>query len=326
MSNTLLINWFEQLLFGDCKKILPVPKPLAFLAARLMANGVSWQEVSSQGGLTRLPEQIQQDLDTCLDHLDKDKEPTFQTNLIHNFFNRLVTLLARQIPPIHVTGNDELTLQAILSGSPGPFQYDSASFWGELARQWLNLHRPLPEKLMPLPTLTTHDVRRTCCLYDTTCHARGERLDPLSSFMVPSSEYVNPIHWKTETLLEHFIQDQPNHILSQTIKRLVSRAIHQLLEGKFPTCLDAHDVDSFLQNLSAVDLIIPKVETTSSPPLVIDVFHRLLALVHLDHLWETCSTVVPADIPNTTDVMHLTHQLILAERQNQLLLQQISLD
>lgn len=328
MSDTLLIEWFDQLLFGKKDKhLLPLPKVLHFLVARLLANGISWKEVSQQEGLTQLLIHVKHDLDSCLVHLDKTHEPTFHTSLIHNFFNQLVTVLARQTPPLFSTDNDESTLQAILSGEPGPFQYDSASFWGELVRQWLNHERPLP-KVMPLPPSTTKDEKRAYCLYDTTCQTRGERLDPLSTVMVPFAEYVNPVHWKSDILLAHFLKEKPEHALSKSVKQLVSRTIHQVLEGTFPSCLDRNDaaLDGFLQNVASVDLVLPKVEVPISPPLLIDVFHRLLAMVHMDHLWETCSVSIPRNVTNGEDLLHLTHQLILAERQNQLLLQQIPLD
>ncbi|GFU98721.1 uncharacterized protein TNCV_298931 [Trichonephila clavipes] len=128
---------------------------------------------------------------------------------------------------------DQSTLNLILSKPDelGPFQYQSTSFLGKnwrgngsledihFQKNWLLYHIPL-----------SLDMKRTARLYDVTCKARGEYVDPLSMYLVPASEYVNAVHFQSDTLLETFVQARPHHALSQLVARLVLRALSSIFK------------------------------------------------------------------------------------------------
>lgn len=331
MSQSSLIKWFEQFLFGQDESYIDPPSNTLYkLLARLEADGISVRDVVTQGGITNFRYQILGDFDVFLDYLEKEHEddtfPIFRTRVMTTFFNQYMASVARRLhtsplPP----EEDKTTLANILSNSPGPYHYTSATFWGELVRQWLSHRRPIPKDLMPLPHASTRDEKRTACLYEVTCQERGDRIDPLSMYMVPASEYVNAVHWQSDTLLENFIKQRPRHPLATSVQKLFLRALYQFLNGIYPTCLDIKDpnINGFLENVTVIHSTIPEVTVLTSPPLVVDVFQRLLALANLDNLWkQSCSASKAVESP-VTDAFHLTEQLLLAERQNKILMKHI---
>ncbi|GFY48569.1 uncharacterized protein TNIN_18461 [Trichonephila inaurata madagascariensis] len=188
------------------------------------------------------------------------------------------------IQPLDVgNDNDQSTLNLILSKPDelSPFQYQSPRFWEELARQWILRRRPLPKELAPLPHPSSLDMKRTARLYDVICKASGEYVDPLSMYLVLASEYVNVIHFQSDSLLEAFVQATPPHALAQAVERLVLRALDQFLNGQYPSCLKHKDekLDNFLQNVTVVDGSIPEASITLyPPPKMVNVFQRLLAV------------------------------------------------
>ncbi|GFT14693.1 uncharacterized protein NPIL_137091 [Nephila pilipes] len=339
MSNSFLIEWFEQLFFGHSHPcILEPPISLYRLVSRLEADGIQWKDMIRQGGLTMFRYQIQGDFDALLDYLDqvfledqKDTPlPVFRTRSMTTFFNQLLAFLARRNNnPSLGTNTDQSTLNMILSKPDelGPFQYESARFWGELARHWILRRGPLPKELAPLPHPSPLYMKRTARLYDVTCKTCGENVDPSSMHSVSASEYVNAVHWQSDTLLETFVQARPNHALSQAVQRLVRRVLHQFLDGQYPSCLVEKDMklNTFLQNVSVVHSSIPEASLTlSPPPKVVDVFQRLLALSQMDGLWQSQSDPNWNDSGSATDLMQLTEQLHLAERQKNILLKHVA--
>ncbi|GBN19740.1 hypothetical protein AVEN_261812-1 [Araneus ventricosus] len=342
MSGSFLIEWFNQLLFGHQRPtVLEPPSLLNKLICRLEADGIHWRDMIPQGGLTMFRYQIQGDLDVLLDYLDKvylrdqveTPFPKFHTRSVIHFFNQLLAVMARrdQIQSNALalgTEEDRSILHTILSQPDvsSSFRYDSAQFWGELARGFLMHRRPLPKELAPLPSMQADDLDKTARLYDVTCQTHGTRTDPLSMHMVPASDYVNAVHWESETLLEAFLRTRPQHALSRAVQKLLIRALHQFIGGRYPSCLKQRDssLSSFLENVKVVQDTIPEASLLGkSPPLVIDVFQRLLALSQLDDLWHTTPCREPPE-QDATDLMRLTERLHLAERQNRIVLKHVS--
>ncbi|GFT38400.1 uncharacterized protein TNCV_3064481 [Trichonephila clavipes] len=141
----------------------------------------------------------------------------------YDFFNKFLACFARQKDIQSLDGGndtDQSTLNVILSKSDelGPFQYQSPRFGGELARQWILRRRPLPKGLAPLPHPSFLNMKQTTHLYDVTCKARGEYVDPLSMYLVPAFEYVNAVHFQSDTFLEAFVQARPHHALTQAVE------------------------------------------------------------------------------------------------------------
>lgn len=326
MSKCSLIDWFEQLLFGTKATCLLEPPPEAFLTvAKLNAERVDWKEMARLGGLTMHRYQIQCDFETIFDYLEKpgDTLPEMKTRTMTTFFNLMLAFIARQ-KTIHVEPSldDKATLEQILSNPNASGPYHSASFWGELARQWLNNRRPVPKALEPLSAEKTDaGIRR---LYDVTCYTRGRTIDPLSMHMVPDSEYVNAVHWKSASQLEAFVRVQPKHALSRAVNQLVIKSLHQFLDGRYPSCLADKDdkLQLFLKNVSVAHETVPEVYVAEPPPRLIDVFQRLLAQARYDDLWEKIPTETSVEYPYT-QMMHMTEQLLLSEKQNQILLKHV---
>lgn len=326
MSNCSLIEWFEHFLFGHSTLVKP-PSTIYKLILRLEAEGIQWKNVVLEGGITFFRYQIQGDFDVLMEYLDKTllqhstsvSLPIFKTRAMTLFFNELLAVLARQqVPQEPILLSDQVILEKILSGESGRFSYVSPSFWGNLAREWLTHRRPIPETKFP----TFMPLDRTARLYDITCKARGEMVDPLSMCMVPAKEHVNAVHWQSGPLLESFVRNRPTHSLSQSVQALVKQSIHQLLGGQYPSCLVEKDdtIANFLQNVNMVHEHVGKVSFTKIPPFVIDVFQRLLAMVQMDDLWVTCTEVSVLNSFPKTDMMRLSEQLLLAERQNKIVL------
>ncbi|KAG8173827.1 hypothetical protein JTE90_016316 [Oedothorax gibbosus] len=239
MSNSSLIRWFEQLLFGSKDTcLLEPPKEASFTIAKLRAERIEWREMARLGGLTMYRYQIQCDFDALFDYLENPDNPlpTMKTRAVSTFFNILLANLARRdavddSPDPSV--DDKTTLEQMMVDPSSKEQYVSASFWGQLARQWLNNRRPVPTDLQSLAS-NNSSVDRITRLYDVTCYARGEWIDPLSMHLVPKAEYVNAIHWKSESHLEAFIRTKPKHPLSKSINQLILKSLHQFLAGQYP--------------------------------------------------------------------------------------------
>ncbi|GFU24218.1 CCHC-type domain-containing protein [Trichonephila clavipes] len=121
-------------------------------------------------------------------------------------------------------------------------------------------------------------------------------------YLVPSSEYVNAVHFQSDTLLEAFVQARPHHALFQAVERLVLRDLGQFLNRQYPSCLKPKDekLECFLQNVTVVDGSIPEASfTLSLTPKVVNVFQRLLAVSQLDDLWQTSTFGVDASFVET---------------------------
>lgn len=344
MSNTLLMNWFNQLLFGhDRPNIVEPPRAVYELICRLEADGIHWRDMIRQGGLTMFRYQIQGDMDVLLDYLDKvylqDQHetpfPKFHTRSMTHFFNQLLAAIARrdqvQSNVLTMGTEEDVSILHTICSRPktsDSFHYNSAHFWGELARNFLTHRRPLPKELSPLPSLEDSNLRKTARLYDVTCQTQGKEIDPFSMYMIPASEYVNSVHWESDTLLEALLKTRPKHALSRAIQKLVMRSLNQFIRGHYPSCLKQRDsyIAAFLENAKVIHDTVPKASSmTESPPLVVDIFQRLLALAQLDDVWRSvpCSESVDQ---TATDLMHLTEQLHLADRQNRILLKHVSRD
>ncbi|GBN70301.1 hypothetical protein AVEN_185951-1, partial [Araneus ventricosus] len=140
MSNTLFQKWIDFLFFGskECPSSKP-PLEILPILTRLDAEGIHWEEMGQQGGLTLFPYHIAGDLDVLLEHLNNnDQLPTFKSGTVRRFCDHLLTTLARrqavEQPKPSLHRDDQQILKAILDEESGPFSYQSATFWGELAR------------------------------------------------------------------------------------------------------------------------------------------------------------------------------------------------
>lgn len=335
MSNSCLIHWFEQLLFGSTSPS-PPPYPLKKLILRMEAESVPWPHIILQGGLTAFPYQVHGDLNSLIDHLEKewlnDYRPRCKTKAVAKFSNELQRLLAirDEVPrpalpePLR---EDDAILKNMLEGAgyaaaattPYTYEFQSAKFWGRVADRFIHLRRL--ETLPSLPSFSSsstpslHD-QRLRQLYDMTCTARGQWLDPLTLHLVHHSEYVNAAHWQTPRNLEAFLHDRPSHPLTRTVRALLKQTVDQLLQGEPMTALPYPRLDPLLHNIRVIHESVEQVPHAQAPPKLIDIFQRLLALCHRDALWEE---VIPAarESPDPfvgTSLLYLTEKVRILEQ------------
>lgn len=337
---SLLIHWFEQLLFGnDSASDASPPPELGPLLLRMEAEHIPWSHILQEGGLTAFPYQVHGDLNSLTDYLEKHWEShyelppypprPFKTRAVSRFWDDLQLLLSRReenrLPrlPSLPCDRDDVILKQLLSGesSSSRYDYQSASFWGDIARRFINLRRP--ETLEALPPVSEAHLKRVLHLYDLTCKARGQYYEPFNLHLVPFSEYLNAAHFQTSHALEAFMRDRPTHPLSVSVQTLLRRTLHDLLHGEKPSTLlnPCPRLDALLHNVRVIHESVQQVPHENTPPKLIDVLQRLLALCRRDGLWEK---EVP-DIENEPSLvgwslLQLTEQVRMAERERQLIL------
>lgn len=342
---SLLIHWFEQLLFGNpsSSSTSPSPSPpreLNQLILRMEVENIPWSHIIQEGGLTAFPYQVHGDLNSLTDYLEKYwveqshyKLPPypprpFKTRAVSRFWDDLQFLLARReenrlpvIPPLHPCEHDDVILKHFLEGSRlDHYKYQSASFWGEVARRFINLHRP--EKMATLPPVSDAHLKRVMQMYDMTCQARGQCYDPFNMYLVPRSEYINAAHWQTWQTLEAFMHDRPTHSLTLSVQALLRRTLHEFLQGEKPSALlnPCPRLDALLHNVRVIHESVQQVPHKNMPPKLIDVLQRLLALCHKDGLWEKNIPEIPVvQSLIGTSLLYLTEQIRIAERERQAL-------
>ena len=328
MSNSHLLEWFDQLLFGDLNPC-PPPTEMKNLILRMESENIAWHHMILNGGLTAFPYQIHGDLNSLIDYLEKqwiDKQPhydppNFKTRAVTKFWNQLQLLLAKHLEsqqkplPLPSKRDDEI-LQEILKPPMKyqDFNFESAKFWGEVARKFINLSRP--EEAQPLPNVDFDFHKRVIQLYNITCNARGQYFDPLSMYLIPQSEYLNAVHWQTSRNLETFMYDRPTHSLTLSIQTLLKRCINDLLHGQKPSIIfdSCPQLDALLHNIKIIHEEIEQVPHKNTPPKLIDIFQRLLALCHKDSLWEKDVPEIESD-PISSSLLYLTEQIRKLERE-----------
>ena len=330
MSNSHLVEWFDQLLFGHSDPFPPPPELKNFIL-RMESENIPWQHIILHGGLTSFPYQVHGDLNSLTDYLEKlwiDKHPyfdapIFKTRAVSKFWDQLQLLLARRLEkleplPLPSKTDDEI-LKELLEPSKETmhFNYESAEFWGKVARRFINLNRP--QEVSALPKASFYLLKRVNQLFDITCKARGHYFDPLSMYLVPSFEYLNAVYWQTSGNLETFMRDKPTHPLTTSIQNLLKKSLNNLLHGKKPSSmLDPFpEVDSLLHNINVIHESIQQVP--DGPPKLIDTFQRLLALCHRDELWEKDVPSIESE-PVSLSLLHLTERIRILEREKRILI------
>lgn len=341
MSDSCLIHWIEHLLFGVPASTSALPDPpdaLKDLLLRMEAENIPWSHILFQGGFTAFPYQIHGDLNYLTDHLEKQwllqipspAPRSLQTRAVTKFWHELQLLLAKrdEIPPPVLpvpSPQDDAILQDILEpGYRGPYSFQSAAFWGEVARRFIHLRRP--ETVFPLPPASTESLKRVMQLYNMTCVARGQGLDPFSTVLVHHAEYVNAAHWQTPKTLEAFMLDRPSHPLTLSIQALLKQTVEDVLHGEKPAAFlnPCPRLDALLHNIRVVHASIQQVPHENTPPKLIDIFQRLLALSYRDGLWEKVVPVIePTHTLIGTSLLYLTEQVRIAERERRLLWKQV---
>lgn len=327
MSNSPLIHWFRDLLFGQ-SPASPPPSELYELLLQLESHHLDWERIMETGGLIHFPYYVHGDLAVLIDNLEKqlleEKEPPFEhfeTPCVRRFWGQLKILLARVCaPPLEnalvPTSDDDQLLKALLADPEKPHP----DFWVNVARKLIRVRRPMNE-LHQAPS-PPHPAENAAFLYSVTCESQGRYWDPFSLYLVPRSQYVDPVYWQTSQLLESFLQSKPTHPLAKSIQELLHQTVQQLLEGERPRALHGTypALDAFLHNIDVVHQQTPELIHRQIPPKVVDTFQRLLSLCHQDHLWER--TFLTEHTPKPAyglDHLLLFERFLSLERENELL-------
>lgn len=332
MSNSHLIKWFEEILFGSQRPPIREPTEVHNIILRMESENIPWFHMISQGGLTLFPYQVHGDINSLLDYLEKqwiDKEPyydppIFKTRAVSKFWDQLQLLLARRLeppPPLpNPSKTDAETLKEILEPTrPNQkFSYESAEFWGEVARRFINLNRP--EDASTLPNISSDLTKRAIQLYDITSRAQGMYYDPYTYYLVHDSEYVDSVHWRSGQNLEAFMHHRRRHPLTLSIQAILKKSLNDLLNGKKPSVFkdSCPQLDSLLHNIKVIHEEIEQVPHENQPPKLIDVFQRLLALCKRDGLWENQISEIELE-PISTSLLHLTERVQILEREKRIL-------
>lgn len=337
MSQCRLVRWFRDLLFGANTVTQPPPE-LKDLLLQLEAEGVVWSDIILQGGLTGFSYNVHGDLNSLLEHIEHSwfvqntpslsfESNRLRTRVVSKFWTELQIHLARYLksqPPVEVQQEDEAILKTLLSnGFAQSFPYQSAAFWGDVARRTLNFRRSVHDPIPALPSVPFDARTKLQQLYDITCQARGVHLDPYTLVLVPHSEHVNAVHWQSEGFLERFVRDRPSHPLSRSIQKLIQRSLDAFMQGDLPSALlePSAFLKDFVQNIDNAHTSIPQISYPEPLPKVLDVFQRLLALTRKDALWVTDAKRDPAppvEVKGLESLL-LLEQLQITERQNALL-------
>lgn len=339
MSNLSSIDWLSDLLFGNSEAKNP-PSNLYEIVIKLESQNLDWHQIIQSGGLTAFPHQVNGDLQMILDNLEKEllqetEAPfeNFRTRSASRFWNPLRLLLARKLakppeaPLVPVPKDDDI-LKDLLSNHPSQHHsYVSANFWGNVARQLINVRRNMNE-LTAEKLPFSFPVKDVVLLYTVTCESQGQYWDPLSMYLLPRSNYVDSVHWQTSHLLENFLQKEPSHPLAKSIQNLLQQSVQQLLEGNKPSALFIKNpqLESFLHNIEVIHRSVPEVLHRNEPPKMVDVFQRLLALCYKDYLWEKFNPPrekIESQCPTGMDFLILFERLESLERENKLLRKQL---
>lgn len=336
MSNSNLILWFEQLLFGGASP-LPAPPEVESFLFRMEAENIPWMDMVHRGGFTAFPYLVHGDLSYLIDYLEKqwlDGDPprevdSLQTRAAIRFWNELQCVLAKRneiLPPALPTPSlrDDEILRDLLENATGRgrYAYQSAAFWGEVARRFIRLRRP--ETLSPLPPLAETQIRQLARVYSVHSAGRGYYVDPLTLHLVHDAEFVNAVHWQSPHLFRLFMADRPAHPLTRCVQAVVEHAVEEVLRGERPSACQraGSSLDAFFHNIGVIHRAVQPGPQEDTPPKLIDVLQRLLALSHLDGLWEKEVPVLPCATPSTgTQLFYLTEQLRIYEKEKRLWMQ-----
>jgi hypothetical protein len=335
MSESHLVNWIESILFGNKHfESHQIPCELNNLFIRMESENIPWAHIILNGGFTAFVYQVHGDLNTLVERLEIegfDHFDHFQTRAVSRFWKELQILLARReeeeeearrpSPKPDQTDQDILKLFSLNQHVSANPPYQSASFWGEVARRCIHFRKPMKE-LTEAPHTSFENFKRVMDLYDVTCQSRGEYHDPFAMHLVPHAEYVDAVHWKSDNLLESFMHSKRDHVLTRSVQGLLLRTLNQFVHGQKPSALlnTTPEIDALLHNIQVVHTAVQQVPNENEPPKLVDVFQRLLALSQHDELWDRDVKIAPTCLEATgTDLFYMTQELERERRKNDLL-------
>lgn len=184
---------------------------------------------------------------------------------------------------------DQETLEYILTNAHDIYLvFKNAEFWGAITKRLLQKEKSYIPSLIKSPVKYLRDIQQ---MYDIKCETLGKIINPYSLKLVSYNAYVDPIHWQSVESLKLFIKYFPENTLSRTCRELINLIINAIINADdklLPKGIldDEIQLRKFIKNIENVHYRIEQVKSSNAPLKVIDVFHRLLALLRYDYMWE----------------------------------------
>ena len=190
------------------------------------------------------------------------------------------TDLQLPVRPEDLTDDEAILRHFLTANAPvdEALVFRDAHFWGSAFKNLLE------KRHMTVWCPTQRHLDAIQKHYSVTCYAFGRLVDPFA-LRLDAADTVDPEHWQTPSRLLAFLKTQPTHPLSQAVKALQRRLLNAVFEAR-PLDELPQDYRHFLSNVRLADDALPKVSSTCLPPVLVDVFHRLLALTKYDVLWQ----------------------------------------
>lgn len=216
---------------------------------------------------------------------------------------------------------DQETLENILTSAHDVYLvFKNAEFWGTVAKKLLQKEKSYIPSLIKSPVKYLRDIQQ---MYDIKCEALGKIINPYSLKLVAHHSHVDPIHWQSVESLKMFIKHFPENNLSRSCSELINlilKAIMNADDTLLPKGIleDETQLRKFMKNIDNVHYRIEQVKSSNVPLKVIDVFHRLLALLRYDYMWEDVHLEEKEGIDGTPNniLINMYFKNIRLEREN----------
>lgn len=315
---TYLYALLKFLLFGNKNFHLKPSKNITINKLVLdIQKVINVEETIRSGGLLRNQTIILRDLDNIIRYIErgnkhfldkcsiKNKVPLeIKSSIVRNFFYNLNHVCRGDLENGILSNNykkdvipvanksDEETLEHILQKDNDYYlSFENAEFWGMISKRLLQNENPYNLTPIQLPSNYLRDIQH---LYDIKCYSLGEIINPYSLVLTPYHNFVDSIHWESVKALQLFIEHFPENAFSRTCKEFINLIITAIMTANnelLPENIlnDEMQLRKFIKNVERIHNRIQKVKSNNTPLKLIDVFHRLLALLKYDYMWDALS-------------------------------------
>lgn len=308
---------------------------------------INVEETIRLGGLFRNQIIILQDLENIIRYIERgnnhflDKSSLknnfrleLKSSTVRNFFYNLSRVCRGDLDNGLLSNNykkdtipvsnksDEETLQHILKSENDEYlSFQNAEFWGVICKRLLQNEKPYSFSPIKLHANYLRDIQR---LYDIKCYSLGKIINPYSLALVPYHNFVDPIHWESVNALHLFIEHFPENVFSQTCKEFINLIITAIMTANnelLPKNILKEEIQirKFIKNVERIHNRIQKVNSNNTPLKLIDVFHRLLALLKYDYMWDILN-LEETTLENENNILiNMYLKNIELERENKML-------
>lgn len=315
MDLPYLYRFLRALLFGS--KHFEIRSSSCVLINQLLADirkVINIRETIEQGGLLQNQLIIVNDLENIIKYIErgnqyfidkchsKHNSPVEIKSSIVRYFYYNLSRVCRGNLENGATSNmyfkdtiplpektDEETLENILTSAHDVYLvFQNAEFWGTVAKKLLRKEKSYIPSSIKSPVKYLRDIQQ---MYDIKCQVLGKIVNPYSFQLVAYDLYVDPIHWQSVESFKLFIKHFPENNLSRTCRELINFIIKTVINADdniLPKGILDYETQlrKFMRNIENVHYRIEQVKSSNVPLKVIDVFHRLLALLRYDYMWE----------------------------------------